>query len=149
MFHWQFIPLYPHSHIVCPSSLYPHFCIRVLHHSAPVRRRFRLDQVGHTSLEPGGSDSLRLYSQRSGLDRSLKHAMICSRLGRIISRGEAHNQGCGADTSGVCSPIGVRQLLEDAVTGSGLCPGLSNVVFVHEGTIWSDSYVDWCMIVYE
>ena len=35
----------PHSHAVCPSSLYPHFCIRALHRPVPVRRRFRLDQV--------------------------------------------------------------------------------------------------------
>ena len=48
----------PHSHVVCPSSLNPHFCIRDLHRPVPVRRRFRLDQVGHVSLEPGGSDSL-------------------------------------------------------------------------------------------
>ena len=50
----------PHSHSVCPSSLNPHFCIRDLHLAVPVRRRFRLDQVGHASLEPGGSDSLGL-----------------------------------------------------------------------------------------
>ena len=29
-------------------------------YTVPVRRRFRLDQVGHVSLEPGGSDSLGL-----------------------------------------------------------------------------------------
>ena len=44
-------------------------------------------------------------------------------------------KGCGADSSGVCSPIGVRQLLEDAVPGSGLCLGLSNVVFVREASV--------------
>ena len=49
----------PHSQVVC-SSLNPHFCIRDLHRPVPVRRRFRLDQVGHVSLEPGGSDSLGL-----------------------------------------------------------------------------------------
>ena len=46
----------PHSHVVCPSSLNPHFCIRDLHRPVPVRRWFRLDQVGHASPEPGGSD---------------------------------------------------------------------------------------------
>ena len=50
----------PHSHVVCSSSLNPHFCIRDLHRPLPVQRRFRLDQVGHASLEPGGSDSLGL-----------------------------------------------------------------------------------------
>ena len=33
----------PHSHTARPSSLYPHFCIRALHHPVPVQRRFRLD----------------------------------------------------------------------------------------------------------
>ena len=41
----------PHSHVVCSSSLNPHFCIRDLHRPVPLRRRFRLDQVGHSSLE--------------------------------------------------------------------------------------------------
>ena len=41
----------PHSHVVCSSSLNPHFCIMDLHRPVPVRRRFRLDQVGHASLE--------------------------------------------------------------------------------------------------
>ena len=50
----------PHSHVVCPSSLNPNFCIRDLHRPDPVRRRFRLDQVCHALLEPGGSDSLGL-----------------------------------------------------------------------------------------
>ena len=47
-----------------------------------------LDQVGHASLEPGGNDSLRFYRQSSGLDRSLKHAMICSRLGAHTQHAE-------------------------------------------------------------
>ena len=46
---------------------------------------------------------------------------------------ETQNQGCGADSSGVCSPVGVRQLLEDAVPGSDFCLGHSNVVFVRQG----------------
>ena len=54
----------PHSYVVCPSSLNPHFCIRNLHRPVPVRRRFRLDQVGHVSLEPGGSDSLAVRNAR-------------------------------------------------------------------------------------
>ena len=49
-----------HSHVVCPSSLNRHFCIRYLDRPVPVRRRFRLDQVSHASLEPGGSDSFGL-----------------------------------------------------------------------------------------
>ena len=57
----------PHSHVVCSSSLNPHFCIRDLHRPVPVRRRFRLDQVGHASLEPGGSDSLGLNESLCGV----------------------------------------------------------------------------------
>ncbi len=40
----------------------------------------------------------------------------------ILSRGEeTQSQGCGADSSGICSPVvGVRQLLEDAIPSSGL-----------------------------
>ena len=50
----------PHSDAVRPSSLNPHFCIRDLHRPVLTRRRFRLRQVGHASLEPGGSVSLGL-----------------------------------------------------------------------------------------
>ena len=57
----------PHSHVVCPSSLNHHFCIRDLHRPVPVRRRFRLDQVGHVSHEPGGSDSLGLNESLCGV----------------------------------------------------------------------------------
>ena len=46
---WDSVSSYPHSHAACPSSLFPHFCIRALHR--PVRRRFTLD---HASLEPRG-----------------------------------------------------------------------------------------------
>ena len=60
--------------------------------------------------------------------------------GDAYSAEEKHRAGvCGTDSSGVCSPIGVRQLLENAVPGSGLCLGLSNVVFVRDASVWSDS----------
>ena len=58
---------FPHSHVVCPSSLNPHFCIRDLHRPVPVRRRFRFDQVGHVSLEPGGIDSLGVNDRLCGV----------------------------------------------------------------------------------
>ena len=35
--------------------------------------------------------------------------------------------------------VGVRQLLEDAIPSSMFCLGLSNVVFVREGAVKSDS----------
>ena len=55
--------------------------------------------------------------------------------GRLPSRGETQSQDCGADSSGVCSPIGVRQLLDDAVPGSGFCLGLSRVVVAREASV--------------
>ena len=60
----------PDAHAVCPSSLNPDLCIRALHRPVPVRSRFRLDQVGHTSLErfePGGSVSLGLKESLCGV----------------------------------------------------------------------------------
>ena len=39
-------------------NMVTHSCIRDLHRPVPVRGRFRFDQVGHVSLEPGGSDFL-------------------------------------------------------------------------------------------
>ena len=40
---------------------------RDLHRPVPVRRRFRLDQVGHASLERGGNDSLGLNESLCGV----------------------------------------------------------------------------------
>ena len=43
----------PHSHVVCPSSLNPHFCIRDLHRPVPVQRRLGLTRwaMSHLNLE--------------------------------------------------------------------------------------------------
>ena len=41
-------------------------------------------------------------------------------------------EDCGANSSGVCSPVGVRQLLDDAVPCSDYCVGLSDVSFERE-----------------
>ena len=57
----------PHLHVACSSPLNPNFCIRDLHRPVPVRGRFRLDQVGHVSLEPGGSYSLGLNESLCGV----------------------------------------------------------------------------------
>ena len=57
VFHCLFIPTFA----CCLSILVESpFCIRALHHPVLVRRLFRLDQVGHASLEPGGNVSLGL-----------------------------------------------------------------------------------------
>ena len=57
-FHCQFIPTFACRLSIPVVSQCLHK--RALHRPVPVRRRFRLDQVGHDSLEPEGSDSLRL-----------------------------------------------------------------------------------------
>ena len=77
----------PHSHVVRPSSLNPHFWIMDLHLPVPVRRRFRLDQVGQASLEPGGSDSLGLNESLCGVVwRCLDHRFSL-RVRALPSRG--------------------------------------------------------------
>ena len=60
----------PHSHVVCPSWLNSHFCIRYLHRPVPVRRRFTLDQVGHASVDP----------RHAGVDLSRKQWVKLNRL---------------------------------------------------------------------
>ena len=77
----------PHSHIVCPSALIPHFCIRDLHLPVPVRRRFRLDQEGHASLEPGGSDSLGLSESLCGVVWRWLDQRFSLRVRALPSRG--------------------------------------------------------------
>ena len=77
----------PHSHVVCPSSLNPHFCIRDLHLPVPVRRRFRLDQVGHVSLEHGGSDSLGLNESLCGVVWRWLDQRVSLRVWALPSRG--------------------------------------------------------------
>ena len=77
----------PHSHVVCSSSLNPHFCIRDLHRPVPLRRRFRLDQVGHASLEPGGSDSLGLNESLCGVVWRWLDQRFSIRVRALPSRG--------------------------------------------------------------
>ena len=52
--------------------------------------------------------------------------------GDTYSAEEKHR---GADSSGVCSPVGVRQLLEDDIHGYSCSLGLSNVIFVCEASV--------------
>ena len=53
------IPLSVHPHIRT-QFVHPHFCTGPLHRPVPSRRRFRLYQVDHASLEPRCSDFLGL-----------------------------------------------------------------------------------------
>ena len=76
-----------HPYVVCPSSSNPHFCKRDLHRPVPVRRRFRLDQVGHVSLEPGGSDSLRLNESLCGVVWRWLDQRVSLRVRALPSRG--------------------------------------------------------------
>ena len=77
----------PRSHPICQSSLNPRFCIRALHRPVPVRRRFRLDQVGHASLEPGGSDSLGLNGSLCGVVSRWLDQRVSLRVRALPSRG--------------------------------------------------------------
>ena len=74
-------------HVVGPSSLNPHFCINYLHRPFPVRRRFRLDQVGHVSLEPGGSDSLGLNESLCAVVWRWLDQRVSLRVRALPSRG--------------------------------------------------------------
>ena len=103
---------FPHSHVFCPSSLNPHFCIRDLHRPVPVRRRFRLDQVGHVSLEPGGSDSLGLNESLCGVVWRWLDQRVSLRVRALPSRGSTEWRKLGLDFSlflaGSCSYRGCR-----------------------------------------
>ena len=77
----------PHSHVVCSSSLNPHFCIRDLNRPVPVRRRFKLDQVGHASLEPGGSYFLGLNESLCGVVWRWLDQRVSLRVRALPSRG--------------------------------------------------------------
>ena len=57
--------------------------------------------------------------------------------GNAYSAEEKHRARAvsGANIFGVCSPVGVRQLIDDAIPGSVLCLGLSNVIFVREAYV--------------
>ena len=102
----------PHSHVVCPSSLNPHFCIRDLHLPVPVRRRFRLDQLGHASLEPGGSDSLGLNESLCGVVWRWLDQRFSLRVRALPSRGSTEWRKLCLDFSlflaGSCSYRGCR-----------------------------------------
>ena len=101
-----------HSHVVCPSSLNPHFCIRDLHRPVPVRRRFWLDQVGHVSLEPGGSDSLGLNESLCDVVWRWMDQIVSLRVRALPSRGSTEWRKLCLDFSlflaGSCSYRGCR-----------------------------------------
>ena len=103
---------YPHSHVVCPSSLNPHLCIRDLHRPVPVRMRFRLDQVGHVSLAPGGSDSLGLNESLCGVVWRWLDQRVSLRVRALPLRGSTEWRKLCLDFSlflaGSCSYRGCR-----------------------------------------
>ena len=113
---------FPHSHVVCPSSLNPHFCIMDLHRPVPVRRRFRLEQVGHVSLEPGGSDSFGLNESWCGVVWRWLDQIVSLRVWALPSRGSTEWRKLCLDFSlflaGSCSYRGCR--------GSFSCLSLSS-----------------------
>ena len=102
----------PHSHVVCPSSLNPHFCIRNLHRPVLVRGRFWLDQLGHVSLKPGGSDSLGLNVSLCGVVWRWLDQRVSLRVRALPSRGSTEWRKLCLDFSlflaGSCSYRGCR-----------------------------------------
>ena len=102
----------PHSHVACTSSLNPHFCIRDLHRPVPVRRRLRLDQVGHASLEPGSSDSLGLNESLCGVVWIWLDQRVSLRVWELPSRGSTEwrkrSLGFSLFLTGSCSYRGCR-----------------------------------------
>ena len=90
----------------------PHFCIRDLHRPVPVRRRFRLDQVGHVSLEPEGSDSLGLNESLCGVVWIWLDQRVSLRVWELPSGGSAEWRKLCLDFSlflaGSCSYRGCR-----------------------------------------
>ena len=108
VFHGLFTP---HSHVVCPSSLNPHFFIRNLHRPVPVRRRFRLDQVDHVSLEPGGSDSLGLNESLCGVVWRWLDQRVSRRVRALPSRGSTEwSKLCKETTEGPSSMGDIRHI---------------------------------------
>ena len=78
-----------HPHIrTCLSILVePNFGISALRRPVPVRRRFRLDQVDHASLEPGGSVSLWLKKSLCGVVWGRLDQRVSLRVCALPSRG--------------------------------------------------------------
>ena len=71
------------------------FLRKALPHPVPVRRRFRLDQVGHASLEPGGSDSLGLKeSLRTWCCREMTGPMVSLRVWTLPSGVQQSGGSC-------------------------------------------------------
>ena len=91
----------PHSHVVCLSSLHKGYCI--------VQSLYgnRLDQVGHASLEPGGSDSLGLNESLCGVVWRWLDQRVSIRVRVLPSRGSTESRKLCLDFSlflaGSCS----------------------------------------------
>ena len=84
VFHGLFIPTFAHCLSILVESPFLH---KDLHLPVPVRRRFRLDQVGHASLEPGGSDSLGLNESLCGVVWRWLDQRFSLRVRALPSRG--------------------------------------------------------------
>ena len=104
VFHGLFIPTFARclSFLVESPFLFP----------VPVRRRFRLDQVGHASLEPGGSDSLGLNESLCGVVWRWLDQRFSLRVWALPSRGSTEWRKLCLDFSlflaGSCSYRGCR-----------------------------------------
>ena len=110
VFHGLFIPTFARCLSILVESPFMH--IRDLHLPVPVRRRFRLDQVGHASLEPGGSDSLGLNESLCGVVWRWLDQRFSLRVRALPSRGSTEWRKLCLDFSlflaGSCSYRGCR-----------------------------------------
>ena len=107
-------------------------CVRACVRLCVGGRQFRTSSIGNIF---GNGSTIRAAIRIGSIIQACDDLPQTGR-GRVLNRGEVtQSQGCGADSSGMCSPVGVRQLLEDAIQGSGFCLGLRNVAFVREGTV--------------
>ena len=85
VFHGLFIPTFARCLSILVESPFLH--LRDLHRPVPVRRRFSLEQVSHTSLEPGGSDSLGLSESLCGVVWRWLDQRVSLRVRALPSRG--------------------------------------------------------------
>ena len=85
VFHGLFIPTFARCLSILVESPFLH--LGDLHRPVPVRRRFRLDQVSHVSLEPGSSDSLGLNESLCGVVWRWLDQRFSLRVRALPSRG--------------------------------------------------------------
>ena len=109
VFHGLFIPIFAHCLSILVESPFLH---KGFASSSPCPGRFRLDQVGHASLEPGASDSLGLNESLCGVVWRWLDQRFSLRMRALPSRGSTEWRKLRLDFSlflaGSCSYRGCR-----------------------------------------